>query len=65
MCYVKDDYNDRSDHFSIAIERHKIINGEIERRINELKNVYKDYKFYDVDNYYDNKPAHRIDSGGG
>jgi len=27
MYFVKDDYSDRSDHFSIAIERHKIING--------------------------------------
>jgi hypothetical protein len=55
LYYVKDDYNDRSDHFSIAIERHKIINGEIEKSVNAIKekDIYKDSKLYDVDNYYD------------
>jgi len=39
MYFVKDDYNDRSDHFSLAIERHKINNGETdEKKIEILKN---------------------------
>jgi hypothetical protein len=42
MHYVKDDFNDRSDHFSIALERHKILNGEIDKKIKELKRDYKD-----------------------
>jgi hypothetical protein len=53
MCYVRDDYNDRSDHFNIAEERHLITNDVIQKRIKELKDVYKDSKLYDVDNYYD------------
>jgi hypothetical protein len=52
MCYVRDDYNDRSDHFNIAEERHLIVNGEIERRINALKDIYKDSKLYKVENYF-------------
>jgi hypothetical protein len=42
MHYVKDDFNDRSDHFSIALERHKILNGKIDEKIKELKRDYKD-----------------------
>jgi len=53
MCYVKDDFNDRSDHFNIAEERHLIVNGEIEDRINKIKNLYKESKLYNVDNYYE------------
>jgi hypothetical protein len=62
MHYVKDDFNDRSDHFSIALERHKILNGEIEKKIKELKEHYKDSasnnseseisKLYKVENYF-------------
>ena len=53
MCYIKDDYNDRSDHFSIAEERHNILNGKIKEKISELKELYKNSKLYDVDNYYE------------
>jgi len=53
MCYVRDDYNDRSDHFNIAEERHLITNGVIEKKIKELEAMYKDSKLYDVNNYYD------------
>jgi hypothetical protein len=56
MYYVKDDYNDRSDHFSIAIERHQITNGEIEKKINELKDVYKDIYIYDAEKYFEQSP---------
>jgi len=42
MYYVKDDFNDGSDHFSIALERYKILNGEIDEKIKELKEFYKD-----------------------
>jgi len=52
MCYVRDDYNDRSDHFNIAEERHLIVNGEIEEKIKELEKIYKGSKLYDVDNYF-------------
>jgi len=53
MCYVRDDYNDRSDHFNIAEERHLIVNGEIRKKIDEIKNLYKDSELYNVDNYFE------------
>ena len=53
MCYVRDDYNDRSDHFNIAEERHLIVNKKIEKKINEIKEIYGDSKLYDVDNYFE------------
>ncbi len=52
LCYVKDDFNDRSDHFSIALERHRIVNGEIDDRIKELKEFYKDSDLHDPNNYF-------------
>ena len=52
MCYVRDDYNDRSDHFNIAEERHNILNGEIEKRINEIQERYKDSELYKIENYF-------------
>jgi len=52
MCYVKDDYNDRSDHFNIAEERHLIVNGKINKKINAIKEIYKNSTLYDVNNYY-------------
>ena len=52
MCYVKDDFNDRSDHFNIAEERHLILNKKIERKINELKEMYQDSRLHDVNNYF-------------
>jgi hypothetical protein len=51
MCYVKDDFNDRIDHFNIAEERHLIVKGEIEHRIIKLEKVYKDSSLYELDNY--------------
>jgi len=54
MCYLKDDYNDRSDHFNIAEERHLIVNGKIEKDIKELKDIYKESKLYKVNNYFKN-----------
>jgi hypothetical protein len=53
MCYLKDDYNDRSDHFNIAEERYLIVNGEIQKKINEIKDIYKDSKLYKVENYFE------------
>jgi len=53
MCYVKDDYNDRSDHFSIAEERHNILNGKIKERINKIKDRYKDSDLYKMDKYFE------------
>jgi len=52
MCYIKDDFNDRSYHFNIAEERHLIVNGVIDKKIDELKNIYKDSKLYKVENYF-------------
>jgi flagellar basal body-associated protein FliL len=52
MCYVKDDFNDRSDHFNIAEERHLISNKDIERKIKDIKDIYKDSKLYKVENYF-------------
>jgi hypothetical protein len=52
MCYVMDSYNDRSDHFNIAEERHLVVNGEIKGRIDKLKKIYENSKLYDVDNYF-------------
>jgi len=52
MCYVKDDYNDRSDHFNIAEERHLIVNKKIQNKIDVLKDIYKDSELYNVDNYF-------------
>jgi len=53
MCYVRDDYNDRSDHFNIAEERHLIVNKEIENKIDDLKNLYEKSELYDVNNYFE------------
>jgi len=53
MCYIKDDFNDRSDHFNIAEERHLIVNGEIEKEINELKIIYKESRLYQEEYYYE------------
>jgi len=54
MCYIRGDYNDRSDHFNIAEERHLIVNGVIGDRIMELEKVYKNSKLHDPDNYFGN-----------
>ena len=54
MCYLKDDYNDRSDHFNIAEERHNILNKGIKEKIEELEELeelYKDSGLYDANNY--------------
>jgi hypothetical protein len=51
MCYLKDDFNDRQDHFNIAEERHLIINGKIEKKINDIKNIYIDSPLYNVEHY--------------
>jgi hypothetical protein len=52
MYYIKDDYNDRSDHFNIAEERHLIVNKEIKKNIDELENFYEDSGLYKVENYF-------------
>jgi len=55
MYFVKDDYNDRSIHFNIAEERRLVANGKIEKKIEKIKNDYKNSKLYDIDNYFYNK----------
>jgi len=52
MCYLTDNYNDRSDHYNIAEERHKIVNERIEKRMNAVKGLYNDSKLNKVENYY-------------
>jgi len=52
MCYLKDDYNDRSDHFNIAEERHLIVNGKAKDKINAIKDLYKESKLDKVENYF-------------
>jgi len=52
MVYLRDDFNDRSDHFNIAEERHLIVNGKIEKKIKAIKDIYKDSRLYEADNYY-------------
>ena len=54
LCYIEDDYNDRSYHFNIAEERHFIVNNKIKDKINELKDVYNESELYKVRNYYEN-----------
>ena len=54
MCYIKDDYNDRSDHFNIAEERYFILNGKIDERIENIKNRYKNSELYNMENYFHN-----------
>jgi len=54
MCYLRDDFNDRSDHFNIAEERHLIVNGKINDKINAIKDIYKGSKLYKVKNYFKN-----------
>jgi len=51
MYYLRDDFNDRSDHFNIAEERHLIVNGKIDKKIKAIKYLYKKSKLYKVDNY--------------
>jgi hypothetical protein len=56
MCYVKDDYNDRFDHFNIANERYEILNKGIKSKIiRGLKLRYSDSKLYRVDDYFHKK----------
>jgi DNA polymerase III delta prime subunit len=52
MVYIKDDFNDRSDHFNIAEERHLIVNEKIDEKIKNIKDIYKDSELYKVDNYF-------------
>ena len=54
MCYIKDDYNDRSEHFNIAEERHYIFNRNIGDQIMKKKKYYMDSDLYKVDNYCKN-----------
>jgi hypothetical protein len=51
MYFVKDDYNDRSDHFSIAIERNRLVNGEMERRIQRLEAMCEKDDCYEAEHY--------------
>ena len=39
MVYIKDDFNDRSDHFNIAEERHLVVNRIIYDKINKIQDI--------------------------
>jgi hypothetical protein len=52
MFYLREDFNDRSDHFNVAIERYLINSGEIDRNIKRLKKRYAESKLHEVDNYF-------------
>jgi len=54
MCFIKDDYNDRNDHFNNAEERHHVVNGKTDKAIKELKEQYIGSKLYDSDYYFEN-----------
>jgi len=62
MYFVKDDYNDRSDHFSIAIERNRLVNGEIEGRIQRLGAMCEKNNCYDTKYYIQQKGGHHQES---
>jgi hypothetical protein len=53
MYYIKGDFNDRSNHFSIAMERFMINYGIIDRHIDRLNNMYKESGLYKLDNYFE------------
>jgi hypothetical protein len=53
ICYLKDDYNDRSDHFNIAEERHNILNKKIQDKIKWSKELYENSGLYKVDSYFE------------
>jgi len=52
MCYLEDDFNDRCDHFNIAVERHNILNKKIEKKIEDLKTLYSTSRLHDIENYF-------------
>jgi hypothetical protein len=52
MFYLREDFNDRSDHFNIAVERHLILSGQIDDNIKQLKKRYAESKLHEVDNYF-------------
>jgi hypothetical protein len=53
MSYIKEDFNDRANHFNIAIERFMIGNEVIDKNIENLKKRYKESGLYKVDNYFE------------
>jgi hypothetical protein len=52
MFYLREDFNDRSDHFYVAVERHFILSGKIDHNIKQLKKRYAESKLHEVDNYF-------------
>jgi len=57
MSYLKDDYNDRADHFNIAEERHNMLKDEFKEEIKKLKKNYEESKLYKMENYFDSTNA--------
>jgi len=59
MCYLKDDYNDRSDHFNIAEERFLImLNKNFEEKIKHLEytDIVKESELHKIKNYFNKIP---------
>jgi len=54
MCYLKDDYNDRSDHFNIAEERYLILNEDYEKKIKDLEDLdfVKNSELHKIEKYF-------------
>ncbi|MCX6155246.1 MAG: ATP-binding protein [Candidatus Kapabacteria bacterium] len=51
LYFLNDDLDDRVYHFAIATERFKINNGQIKKKINELKEIVKETRLYNPDFY--------------
>jgi len=54
MCYLKDDYNDRSDHFNIAEERFLMSNEYFEKKIKKLEDTgfVKNSELHEIKKYF-------------
>jgi hypothetical protein len=53
MYYLKGDFNDRINHFNIAVERFIINSGKVNKIINTLENRYKDSTLHHIDNFFE------------
>ncbi|MDR3246331.1 MAG: ATP-binding protein [Prevotellaceae bacterium] len=53
MFYLKEDFNDRANHFNIAMERFIIGSGKIDKHIKILKECYEESGLHKIDNYFE------------
>ena len=52
MCYIKDDYNDCSDHFNIASERYYAESEDFAKKLKGARECYQGSELYKVENYF-------------